>query len=449
MATTTPDQPAPAPKTNRIGLTVLDYRGGKTTLCAGCGHNAISERIIDAMYEMGVQPERVVKLSGIGCSSKSPAYFMGRSHSFNAVHGRMPSVATGAVLANRNLIALGVSGDGDTASIGIGQFVHLMRRNLPMIYIIEDNGVYGLTKGQFSATADMGSKLKTGVINDLPPIDTCAMAITLGATFVGRSFSGDKKQLHAMLKAAIAHKGTVMLDVVSPCVTFNDHEGSTKSYKYMKDHEEPLQEVSFVPAFEDIDVDYDPGTTIEVTMHDGSQPAPAQAGRGLRSHQPDRGHHASERSPRKGRSPDRRVLRQHQGADFHRSAEHDRRAAGHTAGIGSASGQGSAGAGDGRAALRGFCKEAEPLSARVGTIEVNIPAPDQTSAYPIFGTARHADFLAGRDVGRGEEPVHHNLVAGFEKAFDLVNVARIVRHRRDHPLLPHHLPASQDSSRAG
>jgi len=222
------------------------------------------------MYEMGVSPERVIKPSGIGCSSKSPAYFMGRSHSFNAVHGRMPSVATGAVLANRNLIALGVSGDGDTASIGVGQFIHLMRRNLPIIYIIEDNGVYGLTKGQFSATADMGSTLKTGVINDLPPIDTCAMAITLGATFVGRSFSGDKKQLHAMMKAAIAHKGTVMLDVVSPCVTFNDHEGSTKSYKYMKDHEEPLQEVSFVPAFEDIAIDYDPGTTIDVTMHDGS-----------------------------------------------------------------------------------------------------------------------------------------------------------------------------------
>jgi 2-oxoglutarate ferredoxin oxidoreductase subunit beta len=260
----------PAPKINRIGLSVVDYRGGKTTLCAGCGHNAISERIIDAMYEMGVAPERVAKLSGIGCSSKSPAYFMGRSHSFNAVHGRMPSVATGAMLANRNLIALGVSGDGDSASIGMGQFVHLMRRNLPMIYIIEDNGVYGLTKGQFSATADLGSTLKTGVINDLPPIDTCAMAITLGATFVGRSFSGDKRQLHSMLKAAIAHHGTVMLDVVSPCVTFNDHEGSTKSYKYMKDHDEPLQEISFVPVFEDISVEYDAGSTVEVTMHDGS-----------------------------------------------------------------------------------------------------------------------------------------------------------------------------------
>jgi 2-oxoglutarate/2-oxoacid ferredoxin oxidoreductase subunit beta len=268
MATT---PTTPAPKTNRIGLAVIDYKGGKTTLCAGCGHNAISERIVDAMYEMGVQPERVAKLSGIGCSSKSPAYFMSRSHSFNSVHGRMPSVATGAMLANRNLLTLGVSGDGDSASIGIGQFVHLMRRNLPMIYIIEDNGVYGLTKGQFSATADLGSKLKSGVINDLPAIDTCALAIELGATFVGRSFSGDKRQLHTMLKAAIAHRGTVMLDVISPCVTFNDHEGSTKSYKYMKDHEEPLQDLNFVPYFEEIDVDYDPGTTMEVTMHDGSR----------------------------------------------------------------------------------------------------------------------------------------------------------------------------------
>ncbi|HEY1265134.1 MAG TPA: 2-oxoacid:ferredoxin oxidoreductase subunit beta [Terriglobales bacterium] len=265
-ATTTP----PPPKTNRIGLTVMEYKGAKTTLCAGCGHNAISERIIDAMYEMGISPERVAKMSGIGCSSKSPAYFMRRSHSFNAVHGRMPSVTTGAVLANRNLLALGVSGDGDTASIGMGQFVHLMRRNLPVIYIIEDNGVYGLTKGQFSATADLGSKLKTGVINDLPAIDTCAMAITLGATFVARSFSGDKKQLHAIMKAAIAHHGTVMLDVVSPCVTFNDHEGSTKSYKYMKDHDEPLQEISFVPHFEDITVEYEPGSAVDVTMHDGS-----------------------------------------------------------------------------------------------------------------------------------------------------------------------------------
>ena len=260
----------PDPKVSRIGLPILEYRGGKTTLCAGCGHNAISERIIDAMYEMGVQPERVMKLSGIGCSSKSPAYFLSRSHSFNSVHGRMPSVATGALLANKTMLGLGVSGDGDTASIGIGQFIHLMRRNLPLIYIIEDNGVYGLTKGQFSATADIGSKLKTGVINDLPPIDTCAMAIQLGATFVGRSFSGDKKQLLAMLKAAIAHKGTVMLDVISPCVTFNDHEGSTKSYKFMQEHDEPINELGFVPSFEEIDVEYDAGTTTEVTMHDGS-----------------------------------------------------------------------------------------------------------------------------------------------------------------------------------
>jgi 2-oxoglutarate ferredoxin oxidoreductase subunit beta len=271
MATQTPaPTSAPGPKVNHIGLPVLEYRGGKSTLCAGCGHNAISERIIDAMYEMGVQPERVMKMSGIGCSSKSPAYFMSRSHSFNSVHGRMPSVSTGAHLANHTNMLLGVSGDGDTASIGMGQFVHLMRRNLPMIYIIEDNGVYGLTKGQFSATADIGSKLKTGVINDLPAIDTCALAIQLGATFVGRSFSGDKKQLLSMLKAAIAHKGTVMLDVISPCVTFNDHEGSTKSYKFMQEYDEPINEVGFIASFDDIDVDYDSGQVYEVEMHDGS-----------------------------------------------------------------------------------------------------------------------------------------------------------------------------------
>src|ERR1700752_2543975 len=258
MATTSAG--SPPLKINRIGLQILDYKGGKTTLCAGCGHNAISERIIDAMYEMGVKPESVAKLSGIGCSSKSPAYFMSRSHSFNSVHGRMPSVATGAMLANRNLMALGVSGDGDSASIGIGQFVHLMRRNLPMIYIIEDNGVYGLTKGQFSATADLGSKLKTGVVNDLPPVDTCALAIELGATFVGRSFSGDKKQLHTMLKAALAHRGTVLLDVISPCVTFNDHDGSTKSYAYVKDHEETLHELDYVPHYADIAVEIEEGT---------------------------------------------------------------------------------------------------------------------------------------------------------------------------------------------
>src|SRR6202522_3642433 len=261
--------PTPAPKTNRVGLQVIDYRGGRTTLCAGCGHNAISERIIDAMYEMGVQPERLMKFSGIGCSSKTPAYFMNRSHSFNSVHGRMPSVATGAILANKNMLSLGVTGDGDTVSIGAGQFIHLMRRNLPLIYIIEDNGCYGLTKGQFSATADLGSTLKSGVVNDLPPVDTCAMAIQLGATFVGRSFSGDKRQLHTMLKAAIAHRGTVMLDVISPCVTFNDHEGSTKSYKYMQGHDEAISDVGFVPYFDEISADYEPGSTYDVEMHDG------------------------------------------------------------------------------------------------------------------------------------------------------------------------------------
>jgi 2-oxoglutarate/2-oxoacid ferredoxin oxidoreductase subunit beta len=260
----------PGRRVNRIGLDTSSYRGSKTTLCAGCGHNAISERIIDAFFEMGVDPKRVLKLSGIGCSSKSPAYFLSPSHGFNSVHGRMPSVATGAVLANRSMLAIGVSGDGDTGAIGIGQFVHLMRRNLPLIYIIEDNGCYGLTKGQFSPTADLGSRAKNGVLNDLPPIDACALAIELGASFVARSFSGDKRQLLAVLKAAIAHRGTVMIDVLSPCVTFNDHDGSTKSYSHVKDHDEPLGEISFVPFFEDITVDYEPGSATEVTMHDGS-----------------------------------------------------------------------------------------------------------------------------------------------------------------------------------
>jgi 2-oxoglutarate ferredoxin oxidoreductase subunit beta len=269
MATTSVP-PAPPAKVNRAGLEMAHYKGNKSTLCAGCGHNAISERIIEACFEMGVEPHRVAKLSGIGCSSKSPAYFLNTAYGVNAVHGRMPSVATGAMLANRHLIALGVSGDGDTASIGIGQFVHLMRRNLPVIYIIEDNGCYGLTKGQFSATADIGSTLKTGVVNDLPPIDTCALAIQLGATYVARSFSGDKRQLLALLKGALAHDGTCMLDVISPCVTFNDHEGSTKSYSYVKDHDEPLEELSFIPFFEDISVDYDPGATTDITLHDGS-----------------------------------------------------------------------------------------------------------------------------------------------------------------------------------
>jgi 2-oxoglutarate ferredoxin oxidoreductase subunit beta len=266
----TPSAPAGG-KVNRLGLPVQEYRGGKTTLCAGCGHNAVSERILEAIFDLGVPPERVAKLSGIGCSSKSPAYFLSRSHAFNTLHGRMPSVATGAVLANRELLALGVSGDGDTASIGIGQFVHLVRRNVPMLYVVEDNGVYGLTKGQFSATADVGSTRKTGAVNGLPPIDLCALSIQLGASFVARSFSGDKRQLSALLRAGASHGGTAVLDVVSPCVTFNDHEGSTKSYAYMKEHDVPLHELDFVPAYADISVEYDPGTTVEVALHDGAR----------------------------------------------------------------------------------------------------------------------------------------------------------------------------------
>jgi len=263
--------PPSGKKVNIIGLEPASYRGAKTTLCAGCGHNAITERIIDSFFDLGVQPDQVIKLSGIGCSSKSPAYFLNQSHGFNSVHGRMPSLATGAVVANRKMVAIGISGDGDTGAIGIGQFVHLMRRNLPIVYVIEDNGCYGLTKGQFSPTADLGSTLKTGVVNDLPPIDTCALAIELGASFVARSFSGDPKQLKAILKAAISHRGTSMIDVLSPCVTFNDHEGSTKSYSYVKDHDDPMSEVSFVPYFDDITIEQDPGTSKEVTLHNGSR----------------------------------------------------------------------------------------------------------------------------------------------------------------------------------
>jgi 2-oxoglutarate ferredoxin oxidoreductase subunit beta len=262
---------APPPKkVNRIGLEVLSYKGSKTTLCAGCGHNSISERIVECFYELGVEPHAVAKFSGIGCSSKSPAYFLGLSHGFNGVHGRMPAIATGAILANRNLMGLGVTGDGDTASIGIGQFMHLVRRNLPMIYVIENNGVYGLTKGQFSATADLGSTLKGGTPNDLPPFDCCALALKWGATFVARSFSGDKKQLQAIIKTAIAHHGLSVIDVISPCVTFNDHDGSTKSYSYMKDHEAVLHELDFVPSYQDISVDIPEGQVMDVTMHDGS-----------------------------------------------------------------------------------------------------------------------------------------------------------------------------------
>jgi 2-oxoglutarate/2-oxoacid ferredoxin oxidoreductase subunit beta len=267
MAAEAPPKTAP---TNRIGLGVKDYGGLKSTLCVGCGHDVITRQITQALYEMGVAPYKVGKMSGIGCSSKTTAYFADRGHGFNAVHGRMPAVATGAALANPQLLYLGVSGDGDTASIGAGQFVHLLRRNVPMVYIVENNGVYGLTKGQFSATADLGSQLKTGVVNDLPAIDLCAMAIELGCGYVARSFSGDMKQLVALIKGAIAHRGTALLDVISPCVTFNNHESSTKSYKWAKDHEEAIQEIGFVPFFEEIQVDYDPGTTQDVKLHDGS-----------------------------------------------------------------------------------------------------------------------------------------------------------------------------------
>ena len=233
-----------APPTNRIGLTLSDYKGAPSTLCDGCGHDAITSQIIRAFYELGIEPHNVAKMSGIGCSSKTPAYFLNRAHGFNSVHGRMPSVATGAALANKHLHLIGVSGDGDTASIGLGQF---------------------------SATADIGSKLKTGVMNELPPIDLCGLAIELGCGFVGRSFAGDPRQLQALIKAAASHKGTAVLDVISPCVTFNNHEGSTKSYKYAKEMETPLHELGFIPFYEQINVDYEPGTVQEVEMHDGSK----------------------------------------------------------------------------------------------------------------------------------------------------------------------------------
>jgi len=269
-STMQPPAAAPNKNVNRLGFTINEYKGNDSTLCAGCGHDAITAQIIKAFYEYGIDPYTVAKMSGIGCSSKTPAYFLGKSHGFNAVHGRMPAIATGALLGNKNLLTIGVSGDGDTASIGMGQFVHMLRRNVPMIYIIENNGVYGLTKGQFSATADVGSKAKKGFINELPPIDVCAMAIELGCNFVARSFAGDPKQLQTLLKASLGHKGTSLFDIVSPCVTFNNHDGSTKSYKYAKEHEELLHEISFVPFFEQIGVDYNDGETTDVELHDGS-----------------------------------------------------------------------------------------------------------------------------------------------------------------------------------
>src|SRR6058998_1871650 len=255
---------------NGLGLTHRDYEGSVSTLCAGCGHDSISSAIIMACFELNLPPHRIAKLSGIGCSSKTPTYFLGGSHGFNSVHGRMPSVLTGASLANRDLIYLGVSGDGDSASIGLGQFAHVMRRGVNMTYILENNGVYGLTKGQFSATADAGSKSKRGVVNADTAIDTVGLALLMGATFVARSFSGDKQQLIPLVKAAIAHEGEAFIDVISPCVAFNNHPGSTKSYDYVRDHNEAVNRLDFWPTREAITVDYTEGGVIEVPQHDGS-----------------------------------------------------------------------------------------------------------------------------------------------------------------------------------
>jgi 2-oxoglutarate ferredoxin oxidoreductase subunit beta len=261
----------PVQKSNDLGLAHADYKGRPSTLCKGCGHDSIASQIISVAYELSLQPYEIIKLSGIGCSSKSPAYFLGRSHAFNAIHGRMPSVATGALIANHKLTGIGVSGDGDTASIGMGQFKHLMRRNVRMVYIVENNGVYGLTKGQFSATADLGQELKYAGRNELPPADLCLEAIVSGCGFVARSFSGDPKQVRELLKAALSHRGTALLDIISPCVTFNNRETSTKSYDWGKQHEEPLHSISFVPRMEEIIIEeYQPGETRVVEMHDGS-----------------------------------------------------------------------------------------------------------------------------------------------------------------------------------
>ena len=255
---------------NELGLTRRDYEGAISTLCAGCGHDSISAAIIQACWELAIQPHRVAKLSGIGCSSKTPTYFLGQSHGFNSVHGRMPSVLTGANLANRDLVYLGVSGDGDSASIGLGQFAHSMRRGVNMCYIVENNGVYGLTKGQFSATADRGSKSKRGAVNTDEGIDLVSLALQLGATYVARSFSGDKAQLVPLIKGAITHGGAAFLDVISPCVAFNNHEGSTKSYDYVRDHNEALNRLDVITVHAEITADYPPGSVQEVRQHDGS-----------------------------------------------------------------------------------------------------------------------------------------------------------------------------------
>jgi 2-oxoglutarate ferredoxin oxidoreductase subunit beta len=255
---------------NALGLTRRDYEGSISTLCAGCGHDSISAAIIHAVWELGIAPHRVAKLSGIGCSSKTPDYFLGASHGFNSVHGRMPSVLTGANLANRELIYLGVSGDGDSANIGIGQFVHLMRRGVNMTYIVENNGVYGLTKGQFSATSDKGSKAKKGAVNADQPIDLVALALELGATYVARSFSGDKEQLVPLIKGALTHGGVAFIDCISPCVAFNNHEGSTKSYDYVREHNEAVNRLDVFFGRGEITASYAPGELTEVTQHDGS-----------------------------------------------------------------------------------------------------------------------------------------------------------------------------------
>jgi 2-oxoglutarate ferredoxin oxidoreductase subunit beta len=256
--------------TNKVGYTRRDYEGRVSTLCAGCGHDSISAAIIQACWELDIEPHRVAKLSGIGCSSKTPDYFLGASHGFNTVHGRMPSVLTGAYLANRDLLYLGVSGDGDSASIGLGQFANAMRRGVNMAYIVENNGVYGLTKGQFSATADRGSKSKKGAINTDNPIDLVGIALQLGATYVARSFSGDKAQLVPLIKGAIAHGGAAFIDVISPCVTFNNHGGSTKSYDYVRQHNEAVSRIDFIPQGSEITASYAPGEVVEVPQHDGS-----------------------------------------------------------------------------------------------------------------------------------------------------------------------------------
>ena len=255
---------------NKVGYTRRDYEGKVSTLCAGCGHDSISAALIQAFWELDILPHKVAKLSGIGCSSKTPDYFLGNSHGFNTVHGRMPSVLTGANLANRDLIYLGVSGDGDSASIGLGQFAHVMRRGVNMTYILENNGVYGLTKGQFSATADKGSKAKRGQVNADEPVDTVSLALIMGATFVARSFSGDKQQLVPLVKAAIAHTGAAFIDVISPCVAFNNHSGSTKSYDYVREHNEAVNRLDFWPSREAISVEYNEGDAISVPQHDGS-----------------------------------------------------------------------------------------------------------------------------------------------------------------------------------